>query len=131
MGVGYVLGRPDTRQKLIELARHPKAQELREQGQNLAAEGLHTAQRRLGRTSDREATPADGSPSTSSSAARHAKAPATADETSHTTTLPDPVSGGAASGAASTGLGGTLEANPTGVVTDLPPLHQPKPESSV
>ncbi len=78
MGVGYVLGRPDTRQKLIELAHHPKAQQLREQGQNLATDGLHTAQHRLGLTADTKPTPAGEATLSAPSPARQSPAPAAA-----------------------------------------------------
>lgn len=49
-GAGYALGRPEGRQKIAELARHPEADRLRQQAVDTVSTGLETGKKRLADT---------------------------------------------------------------------------------
>jgi hypothetical protein len=51
VGFGYALAQPEVRRKLVQLVRHPKVEQLREQIQDVATDGLQTAKRQLNRSS--------------------------------------------------------------------------------
>ncbi len=51
VGFGYVLAQPGIRQKLVELAQHPKVKQRRDEAQDLATNGLRAAKHRLNRSS--------------------------------------------------------------------------------
>jgi hypothetical protein len=61
VGFGYVLAQPAVRQKLVELAEHPRVKQRRDQVQDLATNGLQATKRRLSRSSASDTTDADGS----------------------------------------------------------------------
>ena len=64
VGVGYVLAQPEVRRKLVELVRHPAVKQGRDQVQELATNGLRTAQRQLGRAGVLDTTDPHGAAST-------------------------------------------------------------------
>ena len=66
-GVGYALARPEARQKLVDLAQHPKVKQLRDQGQDLATTGVRRAKSRPSR-SDAAGTDETGPGGTESAA---------------------------------------------------------------
>jgi hypothetical protein len=65
VGFGYALAQPEVRRKLVQLVRHPKVEQLREQIQDVATDGLQTAKRQLNRPSATDAIATDAPTSTS------------------------------------------------------------------
>ncbi len=51
VGFGYALAQPAVQQKIVELVRHPKIQQGRDQVRDLATNGLRTAKQQLSRSS--------------------------------------------------------------------------------
>ncbi len=56
VGFGYVLAQPGIRQKLVELAQHPKVKQRRDEAQDLATNGLRAAKHRLNRSNTTNTT---------------------------------------------------------------------------
>lgn len=139
--LGYVLGRPDSRQQIVELrqqltelAHKPEVKRLGERGRELVGEGAQAARSavsaKLGgdrRPSDAAAPPEPDTGSTvsaGSSAAGSSAGPRATDQATPPAgpdTAPDESTGSDVGGPAPTGFGGTTSAEDTqAVITGIP-----------